>query len=56
MSGEAFGLLDAVPVGLLVIEAAGEGPEHLVRAMPKWFGLHPFASIEHPASRPRVSA
>ena len=33
-----------------------EGRTHLVRSFPQWFGLHPFASVEHPASRPRVSA
>ena len=34
-----------------------EGPEHLVRSFPKWFGLHPlFAGVDHPASRPRVAA
>ena len=33
-----------------------EGPRTLVRSFPKWFGLHPFAAIEHPSSRPRVSA
>ena len=33
-----------------------EGPRALVRSFPKWFGLHPFATIEHPTSRPRVSA
>ena len=34
-----------------------EGPEHLVRSFPKWFGLHPlFADVEHPRSRPRVTA
>jgi hypothetical protein len=34
-----------------------EGPEHLVRAFPKWFGLHPlFAGVEHPASRPRLAS
>ena len=33
-----------------------EGPRTLVRSFPKWFGLHPFAGIEHPTSRPRVSA
>ena len=33
-----------------------EGPRALVRSFPKWFGLHPFATVEHPASRPRVSA
>ena len=32
-----------------------EGPEHLVRSFPKWFGLHPFASVERPASRPRLA-
>jgi len=34
-----------------------EGPSHVVRTFPKWFGLHPlFAGVEHPASRPRVTA
>jgi len=33
-----------------------EGPEHLVRSFPKWFGLHPFASVERPAARPRLAA
>jgi hypothetical protein len=34
-----------------------EGPSHLVRSFQKWFGLHPlFAAVEHPESRPRVSA
>jgi hypothetical protein len=33
-----------------------EGPKALVRSFPKWFGLHPFAAVEHPASRPRVTA
>ena len=33
-----------------------EGLPRLVRTFPKWFGLHPlFASVEHPASRPRTS-
>lgn len=32
-----------------------EGPEHLVRSFPKWFGLHPFASVERPASRARLA-
>jgi DNA-binding HxlR family transcriptional regulator len=33
-----------------------EGPQHLVRSFPKWFGLHPlFADVEHPTSRPRVA-
>jgi hypothetical protein len=32
-----------------------EGPEHLVRSFPDWFGLHPlFAGVDHPVSRPRV--
>ena len=33
-----------------------EGPRALVRSFPKWFGLHPFASVEHPTSRPRITA
>jgi DNA-binding HxlR family transcriptional regulator len=33
-----------------------EGTRSLVRSFPKWFGLHPFAAVDHPASRPRVSA
>jgi DNA-binding HxlR family transcriptional regulator len=34
-----------------------EGPSHVVRTFPKWFGLHPlFAGVEHPDSRPRVTA
>ena len=33
-----------------------EGPRLLVRSFPKWFGLHPFATVEHPASRPRATA
>lgn len=34
-----------------------DAPDQLVRSFPKWFGLHPlFAGVEHPASRPRVSA
>ena len=33
------------------------GPRHLVRSFPQWFGLHPLsAGVEHPSSRPRVSA
>ena len=33
-----------------------EGPRHLVRSFPRWFGLHPIsAAVEHPASRPRVT-
>ena len=31
-----------------------EGPEHLVRAFPIWFGLHPYASVERPTGRPRL--
>lgn len=27
-------------------KVALEGPEHLVRAFPRWFGLHPFAHVE----------
>jgi hypothetical protein len=27
-----------------------------VRSFPKWFGLHPFANVERPASRPRIAA
>jgi hypothetical protein len=33
-----------------------EGPEHLVRSFPKWFGLHPFAGVERPTSRLRITA
>ena len=34
-----------------------EGQRKLVRSFPKWFGLHPlFADVEHPKSRPRVTA
>ena len=33
-----------------------EGTRSLVRSFPMWFGLHPFATVEHPASRPRVRA
>ena len=34
-----------------------EGRRELVRSFPKWFGLHPlFAGVEHPSSRPRVTA
>lgn len=29
-----------------------EGPEHLVRDFPKWFGLNPFASVERPRGSP----
>jgi hypothetical protein len=32
-----------------------EGPEHLVRSFPKWFGLHPFAGVERPPSRARLA-
>jgi len=56
--------LTAVWMGDLGLEAACasgaielEGQRTLVRSFPKWFGLHPlFASVEHPASRPRISA
>jgi hypothetical protein len=34
-----------------------EGRRQLVRSFPKWFGLHPlFAGVEHPTSRPRITA
>lgn len=34
-----------------------EGPRQLVRGFADWFGLHPlFAAVEHPATRPRVTA
>ncbi len=34
-----------------------EGRRQLVRSFPKWFGLHPlFATVDHPPSRPRVTA
>ena len=34
-----------------------EGQRDLVRSFPQWFALHPlFAGVEHPASRPRVTA
>lgn len=34
-----------------------EGPSHLVRSFPRWFGLHPLsASVERPSSRPRITA
>jgi len=34
-----------------------EGPRQLVRSFPDWFGLHPLAAgVEHPPSRPRVTA
>jgi len=32
-----------------------EGLEHLRRSFPRWFGLHPFAAVEHPSSRPRIA-
>ena len=33
-----------------------EGLPKIVRAFPKWFGLHPlFATVDHPASRPRIA-
>jgi DNA-binding HxlR family transcriptional regulator len=38
-------------------EIALEGRRDLVRSFPKWFGLHPlFSDVEHPRSRPRVTA
>jgi DNA-binding HxlR family transcriptional regulator len=34
-----------------------EGPRQLVRSFSTWFGLHPlFANVDHPTSRPRVTA
>jgi DNA-binding HxlR family transcriptional regulator len=34
-----------------------EGGRQLVRSFPKWFGLHPlFAGVDHPTSRPRITA
>jgi hypothetical protein len=56
--------LTAVWVGDLGLAAALsrrsielEGPRQLVRSFPKWFGLHPlYATVEHPASRPRITA
>ena len=56
--------LTAVWVGDLSLAAALrdhsielDGRKQLVRSFPKWFGLHPlFATLEHPASRPRVTA
>lgn len=56
--------LTAVWVGDLGLSAALsrrsielEGPRQLVRSFPKWFGLHPlYATVEHPASRPRITA
>ena len=56
--------LTAVWMGDLDVAAAtrsGEielnGARLLVRSFPKWFGLHPlFSGVEHPSSRPRVSA
>jgi DNA-binding HxlR family transcriptional regulator len=48
-----LGVVDALRRGTIELE----GPEHLRRSFPKWFGLHPlFATVEHPASRPRVTA
>jgi DNA-binding HxlR family transcriptional regulator len=56
--------LTAVWVGDLELGAALrsgaielEGRRQLVRAFANWFGLHPlFATVERPASRPRVTA
>jgi hypothetical protein len=34
-----------------------EGPDHLVRSFPKWFGLHPlFATVDRPVGRVRITA
>ncbi len=48
-------------LGLTVALRSGtielEGARHLVRSFPKWFGLHPLsAGVDHPASRPRITA
>ena len=56
--------LTAVWVGDLAVATAlkrrtikVDGPLHLVRSFPSWFGLHPlYADVEHPSSRPRVTA
>ena len=56
--------LTAVWVGDLRLAAALsnhtielEGRRDLVRSFPKWFGLHPlFARVDHPPSRPRITA
>ncbi|GIG60541.1 transcriptional regulator [Longispora fulva] len=56
--------LTAVWVGDLGLAAALgthavelEGQRTLVRSFPRWFGLHPlFATVDHPASRPRLAA
>jgi hypothetical protein len=56
--------LTAVWVGDLGLAAALsnhtielEGRRDLVRSFPKWFGLHPlFARVDHPPSRPRITA
>ena len=43
---------DAVRSGAVTLE----GTPALVRTFPKWFGLHPlFSTVEHPATRPRLS-
>jgi hypothetical protein len=56
-------LLTAVWMGDLDLAAALsrraielEGPGHLVRSFPKWFGLHPFAGVDRPTSRMRITA
>jgi DNA-binding HxlR family transcriptional regulator len=47
-------------LGLAAALASGtielEGRRQIVRSFPKWFGLHPFASVDRPTSRPRISA
>jgi DNA-binding HxlR family transcriptional regulator len=45
-------LADALGSGAIELD----GRRQLVRSFPRWFGLHPFASIEHPTSRPRTTA
>jgi DNA-binding HxlR family transcriptional regulator len=48
-----LGLAEALSGGAIELE----GSRQLVRSFPKWFGLHPlFASVDHPISRPRITA
>jgi hypothetical protein len=48
-----LGLTAAVSSGGVEID----GRRQLVRSFPRWFGLHPlFAGVDHPVSRPRVTA
>jgi hypothetical protein len=46
-------LTDAMRRGAIELD----GQRQLLRSFPKWFGLHPlFSTVEHPESRPRVTA